>query len=117
MDEKPIDERSATSPRSGDAEAGAAGVGPGADEEARVLDRLERIETLDRERAPAGELLEQLRELVHEAEAWARVGNTDRRVGQAPPLAPRESTPADAESAPIVPMVERKLPQEVEGMN
>jgi hypothetical protein len=45
----------------------------GADEAAQVLRRLERIEALDRGRAPAGELLGELRELVHEAEAWARV--------------------------------------------
>jgi hypothetical protein len=44
----------------------------GAVEAARVERRLERIETLDRERAPAGELLGELRLLVHEAEAWAR---------------------------------------------
>ena len=34
-----------------------------------MLRRLERIEALDRERAPAGQLLGELRELVHEAEA------------------------------------------------
>ena len=48
-------------------------VGDGADEAARVLSRLERIAALDRERAPAGRLLGELRELVREAEAWARV--------------------------------------------
>jgi hypothetical protein len=42
-------------------------------EEARhVLDRLARIERLEREQAPAGELLEELRELVREAEDWLR---------------------------------------------
>jgi hypothetical protein len=46
----------------------------GADESAAVLRRLERIEELDRERAPAGQLLGELRELVREAEAWARSG-------------------------------------------
>ena len=42
-------------------------------EEARqVLERLARIEQLEREHAPAGELLEQLKELVREAEDWLR---------------------------------------------
>jgi hypothetical protein len=53
--------------------------GAGADEAARVLRRLERIETLDREEAHAGQLLGELRELVHEAEAWARVGRERSR--------------------------------------
>lgn len=35
-----------------------------------MLDRLERIETLDLRAAPARELLAELRELVREAEAW-----------------------------------------------
>lgn len=43
------------------------------EEAERVLDRLRRIELLDREEAPAGVLLAELRELVAEAEAWARV--------------------------------------------
>ena len=34
--------------------------------------RLERIEALDREHAAAGVLLAELRQLVDEAEAWAR---------------------------------------------
>jgi hypothetical protein len=42
-------------------------------EEARqVLARLERIEALQREQAPPGSLLDELRALLHEAEAWAR---------------------------------------------
>jgi hypothetical protein len=42
-------------------------------EEARhVLDRLARIERLEREQASAGELLDELRELVREAEDWLR---------------------------------------------
>jgi hypothetical protein len=42
-------------------------------EEARlVLDRLERIATLERGHAPPSELLGELRELVHEAENWLR---------------------------------------------
>jgi hypothetical protein len=42
-------------------------------EEARlVLERLARIEQLERDHAPAGELLVELRELVREAQAWLR---------------------------------------------
>jgi hypothetical protein len=42
-------------------------------EEARaVLRRLDRIERLDRARAPAGVLLAELRALVGEAEEWSR---------------------------------------------
>lgn len=42
-------------------------------EEARaVLARLERIETLDRERADPHLVLAELRELVREVEIWAR---------------------------------------------
>jgi len=43
------------------------------DEATRVLDRLQRIQALDRRRAPTGELLGELRGLVRDAEAWARV--------------------------------------------
>jgi hypothetical protein len=35
-----------------------------------VLERLERIRALDGAGAPAGELLDELRELLAEAEAW-----------------------------------------------
>jgi hypothetical protein len=42
-------------------------------EEARaVLERLERIEALDRERGDPGILLDELRELVREVEMWAK---------------------------------------------
>ena len=44
----------------------------GMEEARRVLERLARIEQLEREHAPAGELLDQLRELVQEAETWLR---------------------------------------------
>ena len=37
-----------------------------------LLERLERIEALDREGAPASALMPELRALVTEAEAWAR---------------------------------------------
>jgi hypothetical protein len=43
------------------------------DEAERVLDRLKRIRELDEREAPAGTLLDELRHLVVEAEAWARV--------------------------------------------
>ena len=43
------------------------------DEARSVLERLERIETLDRSGAPASVMLAELRELVTEAEAWVRV--------------------------------------------
>jgi hypothetical protein len=44
----------------------------------RVLTRLERIEALERRRAPAQEVLGELRELVREAEAWARIEGDGR---------------------------------------
>ena len=43
------------------------------DEAARVLERLRRIGTLERAPATAPLLLNELRELVREAEAWARL--------------------------------------------
>jgi hypothetical protein len=43
------------------------------DEARAVLQRLERIEALDREDAPADELLDELRGLVRDAETWLRV--------------------------------------------
>jgi hypothetical protein len=52
------------------------------EEARRVLARLARIEELERGQATAGELLEELRELVREAEAWARVeGETEHASG------------------------------------
>ena len=42
------------------------------DEAEAVLERLARIEALDREGAPARSLIDELRELVREAEAWSR---------------------------------------------
>ena len=44
----------------------------------RVLARLERIHALDREHAPPADVLAELRELVREAEAWARLEGDDR---------------------------------------
>jgi len=42
------------------------------DEARTVLERLERIETLDRQEAPAAALLVELRALVRDAETWLR---------------------------------------------
>jgi hypothetical protein len=42
------------------------------DEARAVLERLERIERLDRARAPVDVLLSELRALVAEAETWSR---------------------------------------------
>jgi len=49
------------------------------DEARAVMRRLRRIEALDRERAPAGSLLAEVRELLVEAEAWVRAepGDTE----------------------------------------
>jgi len=49
------------------------------DEARAVLARLDRIEALEREGAPPGVLLEELRGLVQAAEAWTRV-ETDERA-------------------------------------
>jgi hypothetical protein len=47
-------------------------------EEARkVIERLERIEELDRSSASPAELLAELRGLLHDAEAWVRVEGGD----------------------------------------
>jgi hypothetical protein len=55
------------------------------DEARAVLARLDRIEALDRGQAPPGVLLAELRELVAEAERWARRERDDgalRAAGQ-----------------------------------
>ena len=41
------------------------------DEAEAVLERLRRIEALERDGAPAPELLDELRHLIREAEAWS----------------------------------------------
>ena len=48
------------------------------DEVTAVLDRLARIETLDSAGAPPATLLEELRALLGEAEAWSRLEGGDR---------------------------------------
>ncbi len=45
----------------------------GMDEARAVIDRLDRIEALDRQGAPPDALLHELRGLVRAAEAWARL--------------------------------------------
>jgi hypothetical protein len=48
------------------------------DEARAVLARLDRIETLEREGAPPGALLDELRGLVQAAEAWVRLEGDER---------------------------------------
>jgi hypothetical protein len=52
------------------------------DEARRVLERLDRIEQLERTEAPAHELLAEVRALLVEAEAWVRSehGNTEDAI-------------------------------------
>jgi hypothetical protein len=50
------------------------------DEARAVIDRLERIDVLERDGAPPAVLLEELRGLVRDAEAWARLEHDDRAV-------------------------------------
>jgi hypothetical protein len=47
------------------------------DEACSVLERLERIESMQRAHADPTELLEELRALVHEAEEWAQIEGGD----------------------------------------
>ena len=42
------------------------------DEAVKVMERLARIESLERDGCPAGVLLGEVRALLHEAEAWVR---------------------------------------------
>lgn len=53
-------------------------------EQARaVLERLERIEALRRDEAPAGVLLDEVRALLSEAEVWAEADSADARASAA----------------------------------
>ncbi len=53
-------------------------------EQARaVLERLARIEALKRDDAPAGVLLDEVRALLTEAEAWAEADQADGRASAA----------------------------------
>jgi len=47
------------------------------EEARRVIERLERIEALDRATANPAELLAEVRGLLHDAEAWVRVEGGD----------------------------------------
>lgn len=47
------------------------------DESKAILDRLRRIEALDRAGAPPNEVIEELRALVVEAQAWSRAEGGD----------------------------------------
>ncbi|HET6642289.1 MAG TPA: hypothetical protein VFG93_03355 [Gaiellaceae bacterium] len=42
------------------------------DEARHVLERLRRIEELEQQAAPAGELIDELRKLIRDGEAWLR---------------------------------------------
>jgi hypothetical protein len=53
------------------------------DEARAVMERLNRIEALDRERADPRTLLAELRELVREAEAWVRSEREPERAAEA----------------------------------
>ena len=63
------------------------------DEARAVLARLDRIEALEREGAPPGALLEELRGLVQEAEAWARKEGGERARAAVERCASALSTP------------------------
>lgn len=47
------------------------------EEARRVIERLARIEALDRSTVGTAELLEELRGLLHDAEAWVRIEGGD----------------------------------------
>jgi hypothetical protein len=47
------------------------------DESSAILERLERIEALDRAGAPASDLVEELRALLIDAETWSRTEGGD----------------------------------------
>jgi hypothetical protein len=63
------------------------------EEARRVLERLDRIEALEHAHAPAAALLDELRALVADAEAWAR------REHHSPPVLDRVRGRLDREGA------------------
>jgi hypothetical protein len=65
----------------------------GMDEARAVLARLDRIEALEREGAPPGVLLEELRGLVQAAEAWARLEADERAAAAVESCAESLSAP------------------------
>jgi hypothetical protein len=64
------------------------------DEARAVLERLDRVETLERAGADPATLLGELRELVREAEAWARRERDGRALAAARRLAELEEAAA-----------------------
>jgi hypothetical protein len=67
------------------------------EEARRVIERLERIEALDRSTAPPAELLAEVRGLLHDAEAWVRVEGgdaSDEAVAQLRKALARDAVPA-----------------------
>jgi hypothetical protein len=54
------------------------------DEARAVLERLERIDRLERVGTPPGELLEEVRALLTEAEAWVRASRAERAARKRP---------------------------------
>jgi len=65
------------------------------DEARTVIDRLDRIDALERQGAPASALLDELRELVRDAEAWAR-REGDARAAAAVERCEEALTPQEA---------------------
>ena len=59
------------------------------DEARAVLHRLDRIEALEREGAKPAAVLAELQQLVHEAEAWARLDGDERAATAAAALSAR----------------------------
>ena len=53
------------------------------EKERAILERLERIDSLRQEDAPAGLLLEEVRALLFEAEDWVREENVPERAANA----------------------------------
>lgn len=64
------------------------------DEARAVIERLDRIETLEREGAPPETLLAELQALVREAEAWVRLDGDERAEAAVAALASR-NTPSE----------------------
>ena len=80
------------------------------DEARAVLDRLSRIEALDRDAAPAGELLDELRGLLREAETWLRAEPDPHGMIKAPPAAGRHWTPNGGRDAPGCALLKPAIP-------
>jgi hypothetical protein len=70
------------------------------DEARKVIERLERIEALQSDRAPAADLLAEVRHLVREGEAWIAAEHERRReTGERRASAEAASSTAGAEEA------------------